>query len=59
GVGLRSMRERIEGLGGTLQISSVPGGTRIELSVPVAQDASAGRVASAIADPQAAPTAER
>jgi signal transduction histidine kinase len=37
GVGLRSMRERIEGLGGTLSVSSSVGGTRIELCVPHAQ----------------------
>jgi NarL family two-component system sensor histidine kinase LiaS len=35
GVGLRSMRERIEGLGGTLQISSSVGGTRLEIRVPM------------------------
>jgi NarL family two-component system sensor histidine kinase LiaS len=34
GVGLRSMRERLEGLGGTLRISSSVGGTRIEMEAP-------------------------
>jgi len=41
GVGLRSMRERIEGLGGTLQISSSVGGTLISLRVPISQRAQA------------------
>lgn len=35
GVGLRSMRERLEGLGGTLRISSSVGGTRVEMEAPV------------------------
>ncbi|HEX8982619.1 MAG TPA: histidine kinase [Ktedonobacterales bacterium] len=34
GVGLRSMRERLEGLGGTLRISSSVGGTRIDMEAP-------------------------
>ena len=35
-LGLHSMRERVKGLGGELQIESVPGqGTRIRASVPV------------------------
>jgi signal transduction histidine kinase len=56
GVGLRSMRERIESLGGTLHISSSVGGTRIEIGIPLSQrlpiasptgaTASAGAVAS-------------
>lgn len=37
GVGLRSMRERIEGLGGTLHISSSNDGTRISIRVPALQ----------------------
>ncbi|HEY7974076.1 MAG TPA: sensor histidine kinase, partial [Ktedonobacterales bacterium] len=37
GVGLRSMRERIEGLGGTLQLSSSVGGTRLEIRVPMSE----------------------
>jgi NarL family two-component system sensor histidine kinase LiaS len=37
GVGLHSMRERIEGLGGTLQISSSVGGTLISMHVPILQ----------------------
>lgn len=37
GVGLRSLRERIEGLGGTLHISSSVGGTRIEMRAPLPQ----------------------
>jgi signal transduction histidine kinase len=36
GVGLSSMRERAESLGGSLLISSAAGGTRIELRVPLA-----------------------
>ncbi len=36
GFGLRSMRERIEGLGGTLTITSAPGaGTTVAASIPV------------------------
>ena len=36
GLGLISMRERVEAVGGTLHIHSSPDvGTRIELSVPV------------------------
>ena len=35
GHGLTSMRERIEGLGGTFSISSSPGGgTRVEAALP-------------------------
>lgn len=36
GMGLSNMRERIEGLGGTLHIDSAAGGTRIEMRVPLA-----------------------
>jgi signal transduction histidine kinase len=36
GVGLRSMRERVEMLGGSLRIAPRPeGGTRVELQVPL------------------------
>ncbi|HEU5347258.1 MAG TPA: sensor histidine kinase, partial [Ktedonobacterales bacterium] len=35
GVGLSSMRERVEELGGTLHISSATGGTRIEIRIPL------------------------
>jgi len=57
GVGLRSMRERIEGLGGTLQISSSVGGTRVELSVPVAPMAQ-GAPENGHSTPQPAPSVE-
>ena len=36
GLGLSSMRERIEALGGSLHITSAVGGTRIELRAPLA-----------------------
>ena len=34
GSGLSSMRERVESHGGVLQLSSVPGDTRVEVEVP-------------------------
>ena len=34
GLGLSSMRERVESHGGVLQLSSVPGDTRVEVEVP-------------------------
>lgn len=39
GLGLSSMRERVEALGGTLHIASAAGGTRIEVRAPLAQAA--------------------
>jgi PAS domain S-box-containing protein len=39
GVGISGMRERVEGLGGTIEISGRPGkGTRVKLSVPLRDD---------------------
>jgi signal transduction histidine kinase len=35
GLGLVSMRERVEALGGSMSISSSPGDTRIEACVPI------------------------
>ncbi len=46
GLGLISMRERLEAIGGTLQIHSRPGeGTRLEIEVPVAMAQSSESVA--------------
>jgi signal transduction histidine kinase len=40
GIGLRSMRERAEELGGNCTISSLPGeGTRVEVRLPIPEDA--------------------
>jgi two-component system, NarL family, sensor histidine kinase LiaS len=39
GLGLSSMRERVEEMGGMLTISSASGGTRLEIVVPLAQPA--------------------
>jgi signal transduction histidine kinase len=39
GLGLSSIRERVEGLGGSLWISSASGGTRIEIRVPLTHPA--------------------
>jgi NarL family two-component system sensor histidine kinase LiaS len=44
GLGLRSMRERIEGLGGSFSISSSVGGTRIEMRTPLTSGAQNGQV---------------
>lgn len=42
GVGIHAMRERAQELGGSLQLTPVPGGgTRVHLSVPVAADRAA------------------
>lgn len=46
GVGLSSMRERAESLGGSLGISSAAGGTRLALRVPLAQKRPTTRVGS-------------
>jgi two-component system, NarL family, sensor histidine kinase LiaS len=46
GVGLSSMRERAESLGGSLRISSAAGGTRLALRVPLAQKRPTTRVGS-------------
>ena len=44
GFGLRSMRERAEGLGGALQIDSMPGkGTRVVVEIPVKGSPAANR----------------
>jgi signal transduction histidine kinase len=39
GLGLRSIRERIEGLQGTVLLSSTPEGTRVEVSLPMTMPA--------------------
>jgi signal transduction histidine kinase len=42
GLGLVSMRERVEAIGGEMRIRSAPGaGTRVEISVPVAAEQAA------------------
>ncbi len=38
GIGLRALREEIQGLEGEYNISSGPGGTRMEILLPVAED---------------------
>ena len=39
GIGLRSMRERVEGIGGTITIESSPqSGTRIHVNVPMEKE---------------------
>lgn len=53
GVGLRSMRERAEGLGGTLHISSSAGGVRIELRAPAPQRTQSATPAVAAANESA------
>ncbi len=44
GLGLRHMRERVEGLGGTFHLTSTPNGTRIEVSLPAQPEHVAGDV---------------
>jgi two-component system NarL family sensor kinase len=40
GIGLRSMRERAEELGGTYTIASIPGGgTQVEVRLPITEEA--------------------
>jgi two-component system, NarL family, sensor histidine kinase LiaS len=46
GLGLSSMRERAEEMGGTLHISSAAGGTRIEVRAPRARPAAASDTAN-------------
>ncbi|HWN99645.1 MAG TPA: PAS domain S-box protein [Blastocatellia bacterium] len=48
GLGFISMRERLRLVGGNLSISSQPGGTRVEVSVPLGTQTTAGQT-----DPQA------
>ena len=43
GLGLLGIQERLEALGGTLQITSAPGqGTTLQISLPIDQDATPG-----------------
>lgn len=44
GLGLRHMRERVEGLGGTFHLTSTPNGTRIEVSLSAQPEHVAGDV---------------
>ncbi|WP_137939501.1 cache domain-containing protein [Chitinivorax sp. B] len=39
GIGLRNIRERVEHLGGQFQLSSVPGRTRLEVCLPLSNEA--------------------
>jgi signal transduction histidine kinase len=60
-VGLNSMRERAELLGGTVEVTSCPGsGTRVRLSVPIADErvhrATARLAESSVAGPPATPS---
>ncbi len=50
GVGLRSIRERIEGLGGTALIFSGPEGTRIEVSLPLTTSTASSTVPRPMTD---------
>jgi signal transduction histidine kinase len=55
GLGLSSMRERVEELGGTLTIASAAGGTRIEVRVPLTRPTPpAGDTATMLASPSEA-----
>ena len=38
GIGLRALREEIQGLDGQWSISSEPGGTRMEIRLPLAEE---------------------
>ena len=52
GLGLSSMRERVEALDGTLAITSAAGGTRIEVRVPLSLPASSVRNTTSTPAPQ-------
>jgi signal transduction histidine kinase len=38
GIGLRAMRNEVQGLGGQFEIQSSPGGTKMEIALPITEN---------------------